>query len=257
MTEPASVDRPPSEFDTGVKALADGHASDAILAFESLADRGFVDPSASYDRGLAYALRVRLGGESPGDLGRAAHGFEEARDLASDSALKDQATRALTIVRGEVARRRARSGEPVEVEQSPPPHIAVARAFAEDTWSILAVVMSCAVAVSLVVRASAKARRVKIGGTIGIALSALLLGLSSWATHVRRVERRTLEEAVVVAQNARPSDATGLARPSAGPLPEGARVQVMERTAGLVRIRWGSVDAWLPASTLRILAKAP
>lgn len=249
MTDPS--------FESGVQALEAGNASDAILAFESLADRGIVDPSASYDRGLAYALRVRLGAENPGDLGRAVHGFEEARDLASDSSTRDSATRAIVILRGEVARRRARSGEPIEVEQSPPAHVAVARALGEDAWAMLAIAMSCALAIALFVRVRTSIHRAKIGATIGIALSVLVLGLSTWATYIRRTERRTLQEAIVVSQNARPADSTGLARSSVSPLPEGARVQIIEQTGGLIRFRWGSMDAWLPASTLRPLAKAP
>ena len=42
----------------GAKALRDGRASDAIGAFESLADLGVVDAVASYDRGLASAQRA-------------------------------------------------------------------------------------------------------------------------------------------------------------------------------------------------------
>jgi hypothetical protein len=249
LTEPTFAD--------GTAALEAGRASDAIMAFESLADRGLVDPSASFDRGLAYALRVRLGAEQPGDLGRAAHGFEEARDLAADSATKEASSRALTIIRGEVARRRARSGEPVEVEQSPPPHVAVARSLAEDTWAGLAIAMSCAFAIALVVRVRTDLRRVKIGAAIAIALSVVVLAASSWATLIRRSERMSLEEAVVVTRSARPADGSGLALQGGTPLPEGARVQILEQNQGLVRIRWGSVNAWLPASTLRNLAKAP
>ena len=36
-----------------------GDYAAAIDVFEALADRGFVHPDASYDRGLAYALRAR------------------------------------------------------------------------------------------------------------------------------------------------------------------------------------------------------
>src|SRR5580658_2381757 len=63
-------------FADAVKALHEGRAGDAIDGLEALADRGVVDPVLSFDRGLAYAMRVRIGAEVPGDLGRAAHGFE-------------------------------------------------------------------------------------------------------------------------------------------------------------------------------------
>ncbi|MDF2694931.1 MAG: hypothetical protein K0S65_3314, partial [Labilithrix sp.] len=69
-TDPAALFRGANE------ALAAGRPGEAIAKFEALADRGVVDAVVSFDRGLAYAARVRAGGEQPGDLGRAAHGFE-------------------------------------------------------------------------------------------------------------------------------------------------------------------------------------
>jgi hypothetical protein len=68
-------------FASGTQALAEGRPGDAIANFEALADRGVTDPAASFDRGLAYANRIRVGAEQPGDLGRAALGFAEAREL--------------------------------------------------------------------------------------------------------------------------------------------------------------------------------
>lgn len=241
---------PDAQFAQGVEALNKQNATDAINAFEALADQGFVDASASFDRGLAYALRVRLGGEVPGDLGRAAHGFEEARDLAPDSETKDASTRALAIVRGEIARRRVRQGEPAIVEQSPRPHVAIARALAEDTWAILAIVSACAIAIALVVRARNKGR-IRVGATVALALSTLLLASSMGAAALRRHERRTLEEAVIVVPTARPQDASGIVKQGATPIAEGARVEILEWHAGLAHVRWGSEDAWLPASSVR------
>ncbi len=81
---PPADDGAAALFESATKALHEGRAGDAIGAFETLADEGVVDAVASYDRGLAYAMRVRIGAEVPGDLGRAAQGFEEARDLSRD-----------------------------------------------------------------------------------------------------------------------------------------------------------------------------
>ena len=100
-------DESASLFALGIKALHDGRAGDAINAFEAFADQGGVDATASYDRGLAYAMRVHIGAEKPGDLGRAAQGFEEARGLSHDRRAVDDASRALDAVRSEVARRAA------------------------------------------------------------------------------------------------------------------------------------------------------
>jgi len=39
------------------------------------------------------------------------------------------------------------------------------------------------------------------------------------------------------------------------PVPEGARVEVVREEGALTRVRFGSLDAWLPAGTLRPLAR--
>lgn len=243
-------------FAAGVAALSAGRATDAIALFESLADEGVVDPVASYDRGLAYALRVRIDAEVPGDLGRAAHGFEEARDLATDAELAAQATRALAVVRAEVARRRAVAGDPVEVEQSPPLALALARAIPEQGWAMTSIAMSCALAAAILVRTGATARRARVGASLAIALTAILLALSATGAALLRHDRLEGREAVIVVAAARAADANGLARQGLSPLPEGARVTVVESQGALTHIRWGAIDGWLPSSSLRPLVKA-
>ena len=257
MSDPVQGPTPDEDFAAGVAALGEGRATDAIALFEAVADTGVVDASASYDRGLAYALRVRIDAEVPGDLGRAAHGFEEARDLAADASLAAEATHALAIVRAEVARRRARAGDPVEVEQSPPLALALSRSIPEQGWTMTAIAMSIALGVSILVRAGAKARRARVGASLAIALSALSLCVAAAAAAVLRHDRLEHREAVVVAPAARPADASGLARQGVSPLPEGARVDVVEAAGALTRVRWGAVDGWVPTSALRPLAKAP
>src|ERR1019366_8074732 len=68
----AATEETDALFKDGVASLQAGRPAQAIASFEALADRGVVDPSASYARGLAYAMRVRIGGEVAGDLGRSA-----------------------------------------------------------------------------------------------------------------------------------------------------------------------------------------
>src|ERR1700690_2497168 len=99
---PSPADEADPLFASATEALAAGHPADAIADLEGLADRGVVDAAMSFDRGLAYAQRVRIGGEQPGDLGRAAHGFEEARALTRDAKMIEDATAALTTIRAEV-----------------------------------------------------------------------------------------------------------------------------------------------------------
>ena len=155
-------DDPSALFAQGTRALGEGRPVEAV------ADRGVVDPVASYDRGLAYAARVRIGAETPGDLGRAIHGFEEARELTHDPRLADDAMRALTIVRSEVARRRVRAGEPVEVDPGRSLARTVARLLGEDTWATVAAAASALLALGLFVRWIARAARVRIAGGVEI-----------------------------------------------------------------------------------------
>ena len=248
-------DEPAALFGAATQALAQGRPGDAIASLESLADRGIVDAAASYDRGLAYAMRVRMGAEVPGDLGRAAHGFEEARDLTRDARLSDDAAKALGVVRSEIARRRARAGEPVEVDPGRSLARVLAGLLAEDTWAWLAVSASALLALGLFVRWVASERRARVTGGIVAGVAAPLLGVSIAMTLASRHDRLDLREAVVVAPLARPVDDRGITVPGATALPEGARVEVVESQGALARVRFGSREAWVAAGTLRDLAR--
>ena len=242
-------------FASGVSALHDGRAGDAIVALEALADRGVVDPVASYDRGLAYANRVRIGAEVPGDLGRAVHGFEEARDLASNSRLVEDASRALVVVRGEIAKRRLRAGEPVQVDPGRSFARTVAGLLTEDAWCRLALLMSAVLGMGLFVRWLAVHRRLRVAGGICAGIAAPGLAVTVAFVLAARHDRFNLHEAVVVAANERPMDERGLALPGATPLPEGARVEIVSEQGASVRVRFGAVEAWVASTGLRGLAK--
>ena len=243
-------------FSSGTAALRDGRAADAIASFEALADRGVVDPVLSYDRGIAYATRVRIGAEVSGDLGRAAHGFEEARDLTHDARLAEDATRGLTLVRSEVARRRVRAGEPVEVDPARGLARMLAGLLPEDVWSAVAVASSVAFGLGLFVRWIASARRTRIGGGVAAGMAGPALLVAVGMTLAARHDRMHLREAVLVTANARPTDERGVTRPGVAPLPEGARVEVVDARGPWSRIRFGSTDAWVASSALRPLARA-
>lgn len=253
--DPDSADDTARVLAEGTRALHDGRAGDAIAAFEALADRGVVDAVASYDRGLAYAARVRIGAEVPGDLGRAAQGFEEARDLTRDPRLSEDATQALTIVRSEVARRRTQAGESATVDPGRSLGRTVAGLLAEDTWAALAVLASATLAVGLFARWRARHRRLRVGAGLAAGLAAPLLVLASSMALTARHDRLSLREAIVVSSSARPSDDRGLALPGASPLPEGARVELVEEHAASTRIRFGALDGWVPTTSLRGLAR--
>jgi len=242
-------------FDGAIRALREGRAGDAVASFETLADEGVVDAAASYDRGLAYAMRVRIGAEVPGDLGRAAHGFEEARDLSTDPRLTDEASTALGIVRGEIARRRLRAGDPVEVDPGRTLARTLAGLLPESVWSALAIGFSMALAAGLFARWLGGRPRVRIGGGVVASVAAPALAVAVGMTLAARHDRLTLREAVVVATGARPNDARGIALPGATPLPEGARVEIVEPRGSATRVRFGATDAWVSSSTLRELAR--
>jgi hypothetical protein len=242
-------------FASAAAALHDGRPADAIAGLEALADRGVVDPVASYDRGLAYAMRVRIGAEVPGDLGRAAHGFEEARELTSDRRLAEDASRALTVIRSEIARRRTRAGESVEVDAGRSLARAVARLLSEDVWALCAAASAAALGLGLFVRWLARAHRARVIGAVAAGVAVPVLMVAAAMTLAARRDRESLREAVVVSAAARPTDERGITIPGATPLPEGARVEVISPRAAWTRVRFGATEAWLPASALRDLAR--
>jgi hypothetical protein len=242
-------------FTSGATALAEGRPGDAVADLEALADRGVVDPAASFDRGLAYANRIRVGAEQPGDLGRAAHGFAEAHDLATDPKLVKDAAGALTILRTEVARRRARAGDPIELDQGVPLGRAIVELLPENAWAIMAAASSVLLGLGLFVRGVVSARRQRIAATLVCAVSAPLLLAGAVLTLGARSERLHLVEGIVVAASARPSDDKGIALPGAAPLPEAARVQIVGDRPGWVRVERGSLVAWLPSQTVRPLTR--
>lgn len=242
-------------FDDGVTALKQERPNEAVASFEALADRGVVDAVASYDRGLAYALRVHANAEQPGDLGRAAHGFEEARELSSDPHLTADANAALASVRAEVGRRKAREGVTVDVEQRAPPWRSLAQSLGENAWAAIAVAAALLLGAGLFLRWLAQGARARAGAAIAIVAAAPALVLAAALARTARHNRLYLREAVVVSASARPSDAKGIALPQSRPLPEAARVEIVEENAGWTEFRWGSLEAWVPAATLRPIAK--
>lgn len=252
----AQTDDPPAELaNKAVASLRAGHPAEAIADLESLADRGVVDANVSFDRGLAYAERIRAGGEQPGDLGLAIHGFEEARSLTRDSTMKADASRALTILRAEVGRRRASAGHPVDLEQTPRLRDAIVGALSEDVWCALALLLSVTLGAALFVRWLSAERRRQVAANVVVAISVPLGVGATLATYAARDIRLHRIEAVVVTAAARPSNDAGIALPDIEPLPEGARVQLLAENAGWDEIRWGSLDAWIPAAAIRAIAR--
>jgi hypothetical protein len=242
-------------FASGTQAIAEGRPGDAIADFEALADRGVVDPAASFDRGIAYANRVRIGAEQPGDLGRAALGFAEARDLTTDESLARDATRALATIRAEVARRRVRAGDPALLDQGTPLARALVELLPENAWAVLAAVASVALGVGLFARGTASDRRRRIGATLVCTIAGPLLVLGAALALAARSDRLHLVEGIIVAPSARPADEKGIAVSGAASIPEAARVAIAGDRPGWVRVRWGNLVAWIPSQTVRPIAR--
>jgi hypothetical protein len=248
-------DDPASLFAAGTEALASERPSEAIAQFEALGDRGVVDAALSFDRGLAYAERVRSGGEQPGDLGRAAHGFEEAKQLSRDPALVADANRALATIREEVARRRARSGETAPLETGDGLARSIVKLLPENVWAILAAVLSAILSIAIVMRARASAPRAKVAATTTLSVSGGLLFAFALLAVAARDARLHLREGVVVVPNARLLDEKHVVRGDVAPLPEGVKVRIVDEAPPFARIATGGVEGHLPASAVLPLAK--
>jgi len=229
-----------------VAALEAGRVDDAIARLEALADRGVLGAGVAYDRGLAYAARSKSAQAVPGDLGRAAHAFEEAirRDPRDTNAVA-----ALDAVRHEIARRNARSGGRTEEVGALPTWRTIVTAAPGDVWAGLALGGSLALAIALALRPRlARAGRLAAstialcGLFVAIAGGALGLGARHLRLHVR--------EAVVVAPAV-------VALPDEGGRPldlsEGARVDVVEERATTTRVHTSKGEGWVARDAIRLL----
>ena len=254
-----AVADPPAEdvalFQSAVTRLHDGKPGEAIADLEALADHGVVDATVSFDRGLAYVSRVRVGGEQPGDLGEAAHGFAEAQHLTSDRSLAAEATRALGLVRAEVGRRRARAGEPVEFDPGVALGPAFLRLLPEDGWALLGVFGSVVLGLSLFLWRAASERRSRIAATVTAGVATVLLGAGTAATFAARHQRETVTPGVIISAGAHPTDERGLIIAGAPVVPEAAEVEIVGHRAGWAQVRWGKVLAWIPAGSVRPIAE--
>jgi len=247
------TDQDANDFSAAVADLRGGRAEDAIALLESLADRGVVGSGIADDRGIAYAMRVRSGQGQPGDLGRAAHAFEEALRRDPGDRL---ARAALDDVRREVARRDlASGGKPTEVG-SPPMWRAIVVAAPGDVWAALALFGSIALAVALGVRPFVSRGKRLAASTVvvvGLVLAVAGSGLGFGARWVRAHVR----EAVIVAPDTitHPPTAAGESGDGAEPmrLVEGTRVDVVEERMTEALVRTDRGEGWVPRSALRAL----
>jgi tetratricopeptide (TPR) repeat protein len=245
----APAETPEALFQRGSALLARGEYSAAIDAFEALADRGFVHPDASYDRGVAYVTRVRQKADRPGDLGRAAAAFEEALRLRPDDA---DADRALDLVRAEITRRRSRRAKD-EVDVRPTLDRVVVGLASEQTWGLSALGASLLLAAGMILRRRPAGPAHVAGSVIAPAALVALLALAP-LTYAARHLRLTRRAGVIVVPEVYLADEGGRAL-GKDPIPEGASVEVGRRSGALSEVRWGAAEGWIPASSVRLLAQ--
>ncbi len=244
----ASDQAPPHDpFRAGADALSAGKYDEAIAELEAFADTEPPHPDASFDRGVAYLMRVKSGSERAGDLGRAAAGFEEALLMRPGD---DDARHAVELVRGEVARRRARTGKNVVVA-TPSLDRAVAALATARAWMFAAIAASWLLAVGLVLRRRGEGPA-HLAGTLLVPLScaalAFLLPAALWADHL---DRGTFP-GVLVTKEAFLSDDRGRAL-GGDPITEAARLELGARHGDMVRVRYGTREGWIPGETVRVL----
>jgi tetratricopeptide (TPR) repeat protein len=250
------ADDPAAAVAAAVTSLEKGNYDDAIDRLEALADQGFAHPDASYDRAAAYVARARSPNARPGDLGRAAAALEETLRLRPGDA---DAEHALERVRGEIARRRARAGADPVVAKTTLSR-AVLELLDESVWAALAALGSLALTAGLAVLSLTQAHRARVAGSTAAAIGGVLLSCCGAAAAGARHFRLSSTPAVVVAPEARLLDENGRpvvqknGEPEHVVMAEGTSVYVRERRGTLARIEWGSTEAWVDASQLRVLA---
>lgn len=247
LAAPPPTDPPEVRFERASKALEAEAYDAAILEFESLADRGFAHPDVSFDRGLAYARRSRTRDEQPGDLGRAAAGFEEALRLRPDD---HEAEAALDAVRAEVTRQRARKAKDDLIVRPSLDRIVVGLA-SEETWSYAAIGASLLLALALLLRRKPNGP-VHVAGSVLVPISVVaLLALTPLALGARwlREHRRT---GVIVLPEANLIDAEGRAINGAS-IPEASSVEVGDRHGDTILVRWGSTEGYASLASVRVL----
>jgi hypothetical protein len=254
----ALADDSRTSFERGRKALADGRFNEAIAELERLSDLGQRDANASFNRGLAYLARAESGSPREGDLGQAAAGFQESRVLGDGA---EQTERALENVRRAISRRRAARGlDPVVVR--PALDRALLELLPESLWATFALIASVALGVGLWLRGAERpSPRALTGQVLSYAGGLLLVAtalVSFFTARLRTAER----EAVVVATEAPILDASGARRKSraldidSSAIPEGASVFVSEQHGHLVRVHWGSTQAWIELGRLRLISRS-
>lgn len=243
-------------FGLAAEALEKGAYSEAISQLEHLSDDGFAHPDASYNRALAYLQRAESPKKRPGDLGQAVAALREVLAFRDDP----EAKRAINAIRHEISRLRAQRGkDPVIV--APPLGRAIVSLLPENVWAGLSLLGSLVLGVGLILRNAKVHTPRRLAGQLCTAIGAGVLLLFGTLAALAAHQRQSTTEAIVVVAEASLLNEDGKRLSTkaldveASGIPEGASVVVLGQSGRLVRVNWGSFEAWVQASNLRILAR--
>jgi hypothetical protein len=240
---------------SAMRAIQKGAHTEAIQQLELLADRGVLHPDISFDRAVAYAHRARSAQARPGDFGRAAFALSETLALRPNDA---EASALLTRIDQELSRARSRRGNPSLLAR-PRLTRAVVGLLPENVWAVSALVSSLATTLGILYRFGTSRPRRRSAGAVTAWLSAALLAVTSLGLLYAVYARHSTRQGVVVTTDARLLDVTGA--PIAAALypgqdltmPEGAKVVVTGRTERLLKVEWGSLEAYVSPSEVQLL----
>ncbi len=238
---------PEQRFTQATEALSRGEYSAAIDQLEALADTGFAHPDASFNRGLAYVLRVSSRAERLGDLGQAAAAFEETLLMRPNDSAAEQA---LDTVRAEVTRRRSRKAKD-SIDVRPTLDRLVVGLGSEHSFGLAAVAASILFTIGLFLRRKPQGPAHVAGSILAPTALAAMLALVP-LTYKARDLRLNTRPGVIVAPEVYFTDENGTAL-GGDPIPEAAGVETQKRTASLIFVRWGAREGWVPAQGVRLL----
>lgn len=253
VTLHARAETPEQAYSAALAALAKGADNEAIDRLELLADQGVVSADSSLARAAAYLARADGSRAQPGDLGRAAAALSEALLLRPDD---ERAERALETVQSEIARRKSKERASVLVR--PRLSRAIVGLLPERSWALLAALSSIVVTLGIIARRVAERPLARLSGTVAICVGAVSLFGFGAGAYASEQFRTTSQAAVVVVPEARLTNEAGRPLPASRgaestSVPEGATVYVRERREGRCLVEWGSTDAWLSQSDVRLL----
>ncbi len=241
----AEIADAPPEFEMARSALDGGDYEKAISIFEKLEDLGVRNASLSFNRGLAYTLRVHKTGKGkPGDLGKAAAAFEESLHLNPKNL---NAVAALEKIRKTVDLKLFRANITVKHRSKPISQV-IAFMFPFEVWGVISLCASILVMIGLIFRKSTQHFQ-HLLGTVIFPFSLLIGSIGFSFMMYSKYLKDNTKIGVVISDTAEILDENGVS--SSQILPETSRVECLEYKGRLMKIRWEGSTGWVLISTIK------